>query len=364
VASEKPRNERILVVEDEEQVSRLLVRMLEPSGWSCAVALHAGEARERLAEESFALMLCDVHMPGESGLDLVRDVLAEHPDTAAVMVTAMDDPLLAEVALEFGAYGYITKPFQRNQLLISVSNALRRRSLEIENRGNRGRLEQAVRERTRELQESREETIQRLSRAVEYRDTETGGHIERMSRYCALLAERLGLDAEGVRIASPMHDVGKIGVPDRILLKPGKLTAAERRVMEEHSEIGRDLLAGSGNELLELAAMIAWTHHEKVDGSGYPRGLAGEEIPLEGRITAVADVFDALTSDRVYRAAFSLEKSLAIMREGHGTQFDPLVLDLFLDSIDDVLEIRARYPGPGEKPRPLEGVGEPDEPGG
>jgi putative two-component system response regulator len=172
---------------------------------------------------------------------------------------------------------------------------------------------------------------------------ETGKHIDRMSRYCALLAGKVGLESARVdliRVASPMHDVGKIAIPDSILLKPGSLTAEERRVMERHTEIGYQILSGSRAELLQLAADLAWTHHERFDGRGYPRGLSGEEIPLEGRIAAVADVFDALTTDRVYRKALPLEEAVGMMQGERAKHFDPDILDLFVDSLEDVEAIR------------------------
>jgi HD-GYP domain-containing protein (c-di-GMP phosphodiesterase class II) len=225
--------------------------------------------------------------------------------------------------------------------------------------GALARRNRGLAERTRELTEalrllrdsqedlasSREETIRRLSVAAEYRDADTGEHIERMSSFAAVLARELGLDEETVeliRIAAPLHDVGKIATPDAILLKPGPLTQEERRAMEEHARIGSDMLAGSTSELLQLAAEIARTHHEKVDGSGYPDGLRGEEIPLVGRIAAIADVFDALTSDRVYRPAMSVEEALEIMREGRGTHFDEEVFAVFERCLDQILAIRAR----------------------
>jgi putative two-component system response regulator len=285
------------------------------------------------------------------------------------MVTGMDDRKYADVAIELGAYGYVLKPFKPNELIINVGNALRRRTLEIDNRGHRERLEQTVLDRTAalrdtiaqletsetELRRLREETIRRLSWAAEFRNQETGEHIVRMSLYCTLLARVAGLDAdraEMIRIASPMHDVGKIGVPDRILLKSGRLTEDERKVMQRHTEIGHRILAGSGVELLDLAALMALTHHERMDGTGYPRGLSGDEIPIEGRITAVADVFDALTSDRIYRQAFQPDEARATMLEGRGTQFDAALLDLFFDSFDDVLAIR-RSAGTGTAELPF-----------
>jgi len=187
-----------------------------------------------------------------------------------------------------------------------------------------------------EVERAHREMIRRLAHAAEFRSAETSLHVDRMSRYCLLLAERLGLEPERcelIRAASALHDVGKIAIPDRILLKPGPLTAAERRDMERHAGIGHALLSGSSSELLEVAAVIALTHHERYDGRGYPRGLAGTEIPLEGRIASIADVYDALTSARVYRAALPAEQAIALLRAGRGTQFDPLVLDLFLDLV-------------------------------
>jgi diguanylate cyclase (GGDEF)-like protein len=192
------------------------------------------------------------------------------------------------------------------------------------------------------LHHAHEETIRRLGHAAEFRDSQAGSHIERMSRYCTLLGRRLGLDDERcelLRVASPLHDIGKIAIPDEILFKPGPLTPEERAVIERHAEIGYRLLAGSQSELLELAATIAWTHHERYDGGGYPRRLAGEAIPLAGRIASVADVFDALTSDRVYRPAVPLEQALDLMRQGRGTHFDPAVLDALLDATPDVAAI-------------------------
>jgi putative two-component system response regulator len=349
--------DRILIVDDEDQIRTLLARLLGAHGYECVTAESAAAGRRLLKELPVALVLSDVNMPGESGIDFTREVLAHFPDTAVVMVTGLDDRVYADVAIELGAYGYVLKPFKPNELIINVGNALRRRALEIENREHRERLERTVLERTSalrdtiarlessdaELRRLREETIRRLSWAAEFRNQETGEHIVRVSLYCALLARLAGLGAERVelmRVASPMHDVGKIGIPDRILLKPGLLTAEERKVMEAHAEMGHRILAGSGVELLDLAAELALTHHERIDGRGYPRSLAGDEIPIEGRIAAIADVFDALTSDRVYRQAYQPDEARALMHQGRGTQFDTDLLDLFFGAFDDVLAIR------------------------
>jgi putative two-component system response regulator len=197
-----------------------------------------------------------------------------------------------------------------------------------------------------ELDRAQRETIERLTRAAEFRDDETAAHLQRMSHYSRLLARRKGLDdytAELIRVASPMHDVGKIGIPDSILLKPGKLTLEEYEIMKQHAEIGYRILSGSDSPLLELAASIARSHHEKWNGGGYPRGLAGADIPIEGRIVAVADVFDALTSRRPYKPAWSLADAIALLQAGRGEHFDPELIDLFIGGMDDVLAIKARF---------------------
>jgi PAS domain S-box-containing protein len=452
-------SERVLVVDDQSSIRRLIALMVGTTGHPVDTASSAAEARKALAAQDFALVIGDLRMSGESGISLAAWISAEHPDVAVVIATGSNDADMADAALALGAYGYLTKPFKHNEVAINVVNALRRRRLEIENRDSRDELEDRFRKlveqlpaivylweagadgqcyyvspaiepvlgyaveewladpqlwanrlhpedrdrvvaeelRCREggqdlncdyrmlardgrmvwihdqavairnnglphhlqglmydvsaemeaqasLRRSREETIRRLSRAAEFRDDETGAHIERMSHYCELIAARLGLEPEfreQLRIASPMHDVGKIGVTDAILLKPGPLDADQRAEMQRHPEIGYGILAGSGAELLDLAATIAWTHHERFDGRGYPRGLKGEEIPLEGRIAAVADVFDALTNERVYRAAFSPAEAFVMMRAERGSHFDPRVLDAFLEAEGEIRAIMA-----------------------
>ena len=351
---------RILIIDDEEPIRRLLGYLLQTHGYETVLASDAREARQRMEEQPFALILCDVNMPGESGMDLIRTILRERPHTATIMVTGLDSSVLANAALEMGAFGYIIKPFESNEVLIDVANALRRRRLEMENRLQRENLEDIVRTRTMALQQalewlersekelrlSREETIQRLAIAAEYRDSATAQHIQRMSHYCEMLARRYGLSSERcdlIRTASPMHDIGKIGTPDHVLLKPGKFTQEEFNVIAQHAEIGYRILGGSDAEILKVAATIAWTHHERWDGSGYPRKLKGEAIPVEGRIAAIADAFDALTTQRVYKPAFELSHAVDLMSKHRGEHFDPELLDVFFASLDEIKRIHEQY---------------------
>ena len=356
-AEKKP---AILVVDDSRTVRSILAKLLKRNGYRCTVASNAEEAQLRLQESEFEVILSDLIMPpGRSGMELLEEVKETHPDMAAIMLTGVDDPETGKTALRLGADGYMIKPFTDNQVLINVENALIRRRLSIENRHYRSQLENTVLQRTRELmatierleraqrriRHSQQETILRLAIAAEFRDTETARHIQRIGLFCELLARRLGLDEERCSLigeAAPMHDIGKIGITDRILLKPGRHTRRESNQMKEHCDFGYRMLAGSDSELLDLAATVAWTHHEKYDGSGYPRGLAGEDIPLVGRLTAIADVFDALTSKRVYKPAFSLEESFTLMKEQRNRHFDPDLLDLFFDVLPEVLAIKEK----------------------
>lgn len=353
---------RILIVDDEGPVRKLLGRIVSQLGHHVSLAGNADEAVSLLRDDrTIELVLTDVRMPGTSGLDLATQIAVEFPGTAVVMVSGVDDPDTASRAIDTGVYGYVLKPFRATEIQITVMNALRRRSVEAENRRHRDVLEELVQGRTRELsvtlellaqsnsrlEQAQEEIIRRLSIASEVRDEETGAHIHRMSAYSTILAEEVGLEPERVelvRVASPLHDVGKIGVPDSILRKPGKHTPEEFELMKQHTVFGYRTLRDTGFPLLDVAAMIAWTHHERWDGSGYPRGLAGEQIPIEGRIVAIADVFDALTTRRVYKPAFSIDKSREILREGRGRHFDPTLLDGFFRRFDDVLEVQRRFP--------------------
>jgi cyclic di-GMP phosphodiesterase len=276
------------------------------------------------------------------------------------MVAGEDSPKLAMTAIEQGAYGYLVKPVKTGELLINVANALHRRRLELDNGRLVQRLQATVDDRSHELEEalrdlelsetkvwvSQAETIFRLARLVEFRDEETGHHLHRMSSYCGILARGTGFSeqrCELVRLASQLHDVGKVAVPDSILLKHGKLTPEEFEVVKGHAETGFQMLSGGASEVVQLGALIARTHHERWDGSGYPRGLAGNDIPAEGRIAAVADVFDALTSDRVYRPALPVKSAIEMMRDERGHHFDPELLDAFLLALPEIEAIRQAY---------------------
>jgi putative two-component system response regulator len=350
---------RALVVGGDAQTRDMLASMLGDSDHAYDLAPDADEARSLLSLNDFAVVLVDWDVPGDSMLELATEIIQDHAETAIFIVTQHNDPALVKIALDMGVYGYMVKPLEPNEVVVNIANALRRRELEIENSTHRERLQRMVRDRTSELwdavarlegakaeiRSSREETIERLSIAAEFRDNETVRHIKRISGYCELLARAADMDEEHcdmIRVASQLHDVGKIGIPDSILLKPGKLTDEERRVMERHTEFGYRILAGSNSEILSIAASIALTHHERFDGAGYPRGLGGDDIPIEGRMMAVADVFDGLTSHRVYKDPVPVAEAVEVMRLERKSQLDPDLVDFFLGSIDAVLEVKAR----------------------
>jgi putative two-component system response regulator len=345
----------ILVVDDDEAVRRLLVEILSAAGYEVRDVASAWEARHVLEHHAIALLLSEISMPRETGLDLMRFTMSEQPSTATLLMSALEDPGVARAAMDFGASGFLSKPLSRSAVLIGVMNALRRRELEARERAERAELERAVTVRTGALAQALErlegaaeqsrllevETIHRWAEAAEYREPGSARHVKRMSRYCGVLGCAFGLHSGTLELASVLHDVGKARIPDSILLKPGALTADERLAIETHADIGYEMLRGSGSSVLDLAAVIARTHHEKFDGSGYPRGLAGDEIPIEGRIAAVADVFDALTCDRAYRQAWTVDATIAWMTRERGQHFDPSVLDALLSSMDQILAIRS-----------------------
>lgn len=339
----------LLVVEDEPTLARALGRVFADHFDHVHVAGTAREARAVLARHPHVIdvVFTDVMLPDGDGITLVTELRQLDPTLGAVVATGVDDPRTADRAVDLGVQGYLLKPFEMSEARINAANAEHWRRLEQENRNHRERLSGLVDVRTRALERSRAETITRLSVAAEHRDMETSSHLERMSAYAAILARRAGLDpdhCEQIRLASPMHDIGKLGIPDHVLLHDGPFTPEQRRIMGTHTVLGHRILAGSESPLLELGATIALTHHEWWDGSGYPCGLAGTDIPLEGRIVAIADVFDALASPRRYKRAFGVDEAVEIMRSERGTHFDPWLLDRFLDDLDELLFIRSAHP--------------------
>jgi putative two-component system response regulator len=335
---------RILVVDDDLPVRSVLAAILADSGHHVDTAAGSAEAHQLLDTHPYDLLLSDVNMPDGSGIELVRHVVGEHPGVVALMVTGDDDPHLAALALELGAYGFLLKPFGALEVEIQVSNALRRRRIEQDGLLAAPRPDSGggADDRMSRLRAEQEETIRRFAVAIEARNADTGNHVGRVGSLCALLAQELGWSedrCEELRLASVLHDVGKIAIPDRLLLKPGPLTVDERAQMELHTTMGFRILSGGSSGLMTLAAEIALCHHERWDGLGYPHGLVGVEIPLESRIVSVVDVFDALTSDRPYRSAYSSAEAVAAMQAERGRQFDPDVLDAFVRVLPVIADI-------------------------
>jgi putative two-component system response regulator len=342
-----PKNRTILVVEDEEAVRNLLARWLANDGWHCLNASNALQALEILENQPVQVVTTDLNMPGQNGMWLLEQIAALHPDIAVLMLTAALDTQRAIDALTKGAVGYLLKPIQDKEYVFQVRKAWERVELLRERREHLRTLERRVYEQTVALRLAQEETIHRLVMASACRDEETGAHIRRtglLSEYLALCAGLSAADAEQMRMAAPMHDVGKIGIPDAILRKPTKLTEPEFEQMKQHTVIGARMLAGSNSPVLQLAEKIALSHHERWDGDGYPHRLAGEEIPESARILSIVDVYDAISHDRIYRPAMTEELVLEIMRRGQGTHFDPMLLTLFLTNYERLREISEANP--------------------
>lgn len=331
----------ILLVDDKAENLDILNGILSPL-YQIRVAI-SGEKALKIAFSSPPpdLILLDIMMPGMDGYQ-VCERLKANPDTRhvpVIFVTAMDEAEDEQRGLELGAVDYIIKPVRP-----AIVQARVRTHLALHDQ-NRELLEQ-VHRRTIELFDTRQQIIRRLGRAAEFRDNETGNHIIRMSHFCRLIAEFAGMTPHGVEVlfnASPMHDVGKIGIPDNILLKNGPLTPEEWAVMKRHPEIGAEIIGQHDDELLQVARQIALCHHEKWDGSGYPQGLKGEDIPLVARIAALADVFDALTTERPYKAPWPLDRTLAHIDEQAGKHFDPRLMEPFRQALPQILQIREQF---------------------
>jgi len=339
--------DRILVVDDEEPIREIVASMLGTAGYACKQAASGLEALAVLTSgEEFELMLSDLMMADLDGIGLLERTKEKYPDMPVVMVTAVHDISVALAAIRNGAYDYLLKPFEREQLLNTVSRALENRRLKVENRTYQTNLESLVKARTdqlqatvRELERSYDITLEVLGEALDYKDRETEGHSKRVTAFTIAIAKNMGIPKDQIEMIARgafLHDIGKMAIPDNILNKPGKLTPDEFTVMREHCYLGYKLVHKI--PVLREAAGIVYSHQERFDGTGYPRGLKGEEIPLGSRIFSVADTLDAITSDRPYRSKQTMQAARTEIQRCRGTQFDPDVVDVFQQMPDDIFE--------------------------
>lgn len=343
------RDGRILVVDDEPANLKLLDKMLAGQGYSERVLIQ--DSRQVLAAYKDArpdLILLDINMPYLDGYQVLEQLngLRDPLLPPIVVLTAQYGRDTLIKALAAGARDFIGKPFDRAELLMRVRNLLEAHLGHRLLYEQKDVLEELVRRRTEDLQRTQLEVVQRLGKAAEYRDEETGNHILRMSYSSEIIARSLGWGQDQCDLilnASPMHDIGKIGIPDAILLKPGKFEPDEWEVMKTHTTIGGRLLEGESSALMRLAREIALSHHERWDGSGYPRGIQADAIPMSGRIVAIADVFDALTSSRPYKKAWPIDAAIDYIRENSGKHFDPLVVEAFMDNATAIVALRDRF---------------------
>ena len=341
---------RILIVDDKQENILLLEDILTKAGYKSV--LSTSDPRDVLdLFVSFQpdLVLLDINMPHMSGFEVMEQIkeVFESDYLPILVLTAYHDRETRLHALRIGARDFVSKPFDNEEVLCRIRNLLEVTLAHRRIKNHNTLLDQEVETKTRELHDTRLEIIRRLGLAAEFKDRETANHIIRMSKICQVLGVAHGMsDDEGELIlhASPMHDVGKIGIPDSILMKPDKLDQDEWETMKNHPEIGYRLLDGHSSEIMNAAKEIALTHHEKWDGSGYPRGIAGEEIPLMGRICAVADVFDALTSQRPYKQPWSVEDATAEIQKYSGGHFDPFLVETFMNIKSDIYGICSQYP--------------------
>jgi response regulator RpfG family c-di-GMP phosphodiesterase len=349
-AQGRPAATRVLAVDDEPAACKLLSLILAPPAFRCTTAATAEEALVALQREPFDAVISDLQMPGLSGMELLMEVRHQHPHMAFLVTTGVDDVDVGVKAMRSGADDYLVKPLHESAVVASLENALQKRRLEQEVEHYRLHLEELVAARTDQLQaalqqieQSYEDTLQALGAAIDLRDNETGGHSQRVCRYSLEIAraigwqeKRLGTLARGAYL----HDIGKLGVPDGILLKPGPLTPEERKLMQRHSQIGYDLVKDI--PFIADATDVVLMHHERFDGTGYPQALKGEQIPMSARIFAIADTLDAITSERPYQRASSFESAREVIRRLSGTAFDAQVVNVFLSIREDVWPTIAR----------------------
>lgn len=347
-----PKKSNILIVDDERANVRLLEKILATMGYENVVGTqNPHEVLPLYQDHQSDLILLDIDMPGLDGFGVMEqlNIFTDGDLPPILVLTAQHMQSFRQRAFDLGARDYVTKPFDSSELLSRVRNLLEAQMAQKYMHHQNEILEKKVLDRTNELQNTRLQVVRRLGRAAEYRDNETGLHIIRMSTIASLLGEAAGMDAYECELllnASPMHDIGKIGIPDQILLKQGKLDPEEWEIMKTHTLIGADILSGDDSEMMIMAYEIALTHHEKWNGSGYPHGLKGEEIPLVGRITALADVFDALTSERPYKKAWTVEKAVELITSESGRHFDPDLVRVFLEKLPEIKEVNDIYVEP------------------
>jgi putative nucleotidyltransferase with HDIG domain len=349
--------ERVLVVDDEESIREVVSTLLTSAGYKTR---RAGSGMEALAlldsGEEYELMLSDLMMAELDGIGLLERTKERYPDMPVVMVTAVHDISVALGAIRNGAYDYLCKPFEREQLLATVRRALENRRLKLENRAYQTRLEELVAARTEQLERSYDITLQALGDALDLKDAETEGHSKRVTAYTIAIARQMGIPKHQVNVIARgafLHDIGKMAIPDKILTKPGKLTSDETLTMQEHCYHGYQMIIRI--PFLGEAAEIVYSHQERYDGTGYPRQLKGEEIPLGARIFAIADTLDAMTSDRPYRKAKTFDEARKEIQDWSGRQFDPKIVEVFL-SMDSKIwqdlrnEINSQRSGFGPPP--------------
>ncbi|MEI8373099.1 MAG: HD domain-containing phosphohydrolase [Planctomycetota bacterium] len=333
---------RVLVVDDESYARTTVCRWLTRAGYQCDEAASIGEAMTRLHDHETHLLTLDISLPDRSGLEILSQIKQHWPDTEILVLTALEETATAVEAMTLGAYSYLLKPLESRELILQAKKALEHRDLIVKHRHYTATLEAKVHQQMQAIRCAHEETILRLLSASRYRDEETGTHVRRTGLYCELFTEVLGWppdQVQNIRLAAPMHDLGKIGIPDAILQKPSKLTPEEFAVMKTHTVIGAQMLEGSESEILQMAHEIAMWHHERWDGTGYPQGLVGLATPESARILALVDVYDALTHHRVYHEALPEDQALEIMEQGCGRHFDPFLFSIFLSLLPEFRRI-------------------------
>ena len=352
----------ILVVDDDDMNRLLIKSILSRMMYQVSEAFDGIDAWEKMDSLLPDLILLDLIMPRMGGFELIHKLKndPEKKNIPIMIISGHDEPADRVKAVEAGADDFLSKPLEQVILKAKIKSLLKIKAYNDHMQNYQNKPEEEVAKKTAKLKQAFDEleaasekmrlysldTILRLSQAAEYKDQETGEHIQRIGYYIQVIGKAISLDKQEIDeffYASPMHDVGKIGIPDNILMKPGKLNAEEWIIMKQHTTIGGKILSGSDSSILQTAQTIALTHHEKWDGSGYPGNLKGLNIPLSGRITAIADVFDALTSKRPYKDAFPMEKAFAIIKEEQGKSFDPDLIDAFFAVKDDIISIRNKY---------------------